>query len=248
MTDGYAVTAQFYDVMAATVRAPVEAQIASRLVGLDICIGPILDIGAGTGLTSALIARVLPGAEILAIEPDPAMRSALMTRVWSDPALRRQVSILPSTIGDAILPDRIAGAVAAASIHHFDPAGRRGLLARLAERLAPEGRVIIEIQCPVAAEIERSRFVQCRMGRVDYEGWLEASAIGSDRQRWRMTYRASIEGREIDKQIAEYDCWTVSARSLVEQAVECGLVGIADNDLVVLTPADRQLHGGVSPT
>lgn len=92
---GYAVTAQYYDPLAATGHAEVDAQIAAALAGLETKAGPVLDIGAGTGLTTALIAASLPEAEVWAIEPDPAMRPALMTRVWNDPDLRRRVTILP---------------------------------------------------------------------------------------------------------------------------------------------------------
>lgn len=115
--------------------AVVDAAIAAALGPLRHVRDPVLDIGAGTGLTTALIARAAPHAEILAIEPDPAMRSALMTRVWSDPDMRQRVTIMPMDALSAPLPERIAGAVLSASLVHFSPDERRCLWARLASRL-----------------------------------------------------------------------------------------------------------------
>ncbi|MEO1367482.1 MAG: class I SAM-dependent methyltransferase, partial [Acidobacteriota bacterium] len=123
----YAITAQFYDAVAADQRAAVDAEIATALRGLDVRSGPVVDVGAGTGLSTRLIARALPEAEVLAVEPDPAMRAALMTRIWSDPDLRARVSIVPSDLSSAPLPAVIAGCVASASLVHFDPPRRRAL-------------------------------------------------------------------------------------------------------------------------
>ena len=92
---GYSVTASFYDAVAAEAHAGIDTEIAAALQGMSTDAGPIVDIGAGTGLTTALIAAALPQSTILAVEPDPAMRAGLMTRIWSNPDLRRRVSILP---------------------------------------------------------------------------------------------------------------------------------------------------------
>ncbi len=87
--------------------------------------GPILDIGAGTRLTTAL-----------------------MTRVWDDPGLRRRVTILPFSALDASMLSVIAGAVLSASLVHFLPHERQRLWPLLVERLAPDGRIVVEVQCP----------------------------------------------------------------------------------------------------
>ncbi|NLR73377.1 class I SAM-dependent methyltransferase [Novosphingobium sp. ERN07] len=235
--EGYAITAQYYDPLAAATHADVDRQIAAALEGLDTALGPIVDIGAGTGLTTALIARTLAAAEILAIEPDPAMRSALMTRIWSDPDLRERVTILPFGALSAPLPEQIAGAVLSAALVHFAPADREMLWALFAERLAQTGRIVVEVQCPTADDMPDTQMASVQVGRINYQASASAQRIGPDRQRWHMSYRAGIGERELRCDQTTYECWVVSADTIVAEAARAGLTGRITNDLVVLTRA-----------
>jgi len=185
----YTITAQFYDCMATDQHASADAAIAKALAGLDTSVGPILDIGAGAGLTTQVIASALPRAQIHAIELDPAMRAALMTRVWASADLRKRVTIVPGSVLDEDLPTQIAAAVASASLVHFSPEGRRRLWAILAARLAHGGRAILEIQCPEAIDIPETLMASACVGRFKYEGVAEARRVDSERQQWYMTYR-----------------------------------------------------------
>jgi len=232
--NGYAVTAQFYDVMADDQHSAVDTQIAAALTGLDTTAGPVVDIGAGTGLTTRVIATTLPDADIFAVEPDPSMRCALMARVWSAPDLRRRVSIIPMGIMDAPLPATIAGAVLSASLVHFSPKERAKLWALLANRLVAGGRVIAEVQCPYAVAIPQMQMVGSRIGRVEYEGQASAELLDEQRQRWCVTYRSVLDGKELACDSATYDCWTISADKIVAEASAAGLVGRADGNLVIL--------------
>ncbi|MCC5888188.1 MAG: class I SAM-dependent methyltransferase [Gammaproteobacteria bacterium] len=232
--NGYAVTAQFYDPMTEASHAQVRAQITDALRGLETKSYPVVDIGAGTGLTTRAIAAVMPEAEILAVEPDAFMRPALMTRIWSDPDLRRRVSILPMSILDAPLPPIIAGAVASASLVHFSPADRARLWTLLEERLLPDGRVVIEIQCPVSKEVPETLVATERIGGVRYEGWARASPLDEQRLHWHLTYVARYGDSEIDRQSTDYVCWAISSRDLLTEARAAGLDGAVSGDLVVL--------------
>lgn len=234
MTSGYGVTAQYYDPLAETAHAEIDTRIGAALAGLAFKNGPVLDIGAGTGLTTRLIAATLPGAEIWAVEPDAAMRPALTTRVWSDATLRDRVTILPMGVLEAPLPKTISGAVLSASLVHFSPADRVRLWAELGERLAPKGRVIVEVQCPEAIDIPSTLMARARIGRIEYEGWAAAKRLDHDRQLWRMTYRACLEGQEITRDIGEYVCWTISADQVVREADAAGLGARIDGPLVIM--------------
>ncbi len=236
---GYAVTAQFYDPMADASHAHVRVQISEALKGLEAGDHPIVDIGAGTGLTTRAIACALPEIEILAVEPDPVMRSALMTRVWSDPDLRRRVSMLPMSILDAPLTPVIAGAVTSASLVHFSPEERARLWKLLAERLLPAGRIVIEIQCPLATEVPETLLASERIGRIHYEGWARATPVDPQRQHWHMTYITRCGDIEIARQSTDYVCWVVSAQDVLEEARSAGLAGTVTGDLVVLRKAAR---------
>jgi hypothetical protein len=70
-----------------------------------------------------------------------------------------------------------------------------------------------------------------KVGRAEYQGCARAESVGSDRQRWRITYRAMLAETEIDCQVAEFVCWTLSAGQLVDEA---GLSAEAVGDLVVM--------------
>lgn len=231
---GYDITAPFYDVLADESHANVDGQIAAQLRGLEACDGPIIDLGAGTGLTTRLIAAALPEARILAVEPHPAMRAALMTRICSSHDLRRRVSVLPQPIFQAPLPPVVAGIVASASLVHFDAEERQRLWALLAARLAPRGRIIVEIQCPEAIDLPQQRMATARVGQIDYEGYAEARRIDGERQLWRMTYRSSLAGTELERQSTEYLCHAVSARQVVSEGVRAGFRGEIVGDLVCL--------------
>ena len=236
----YAVTAQFYDAVASEHQSAVNAQIAEALTGLDTAGHPVVDIGAGTGLTTQLIASALPEAEILAVEPDPAMRPAIMTRVWSDPDLRRRVSILPMSILAAPIPPVISAAVASATLVHFSPEGREQLWALLSARLARGGLAVIEIQSPTAEDVPDTCIATAQVGQVDYEGWASARQIGDARLHWRVRYVARLGGVEIDRQCTDYVCWAVSAKQVLAEAATFGLVGYATKDLVVLNRTVEQ--------
>lgn len=237
---GYAVTAQFYDAVAGEQHREIDTQIAEVLAEIETRGHPVVDIGAGTGLTTKVIAGALPEAEIFAVEPDPAMRPALMARVWSDPDLRRRVSILPAPILSAPLPPVVSAAVASATLVHLSPEERSRLWSLLFARLSPGGRAVIEIQCPVARDIPESRVATAQIGRIEYEGWASARRVDALRQRWSMTYVARLDGVEIDRQSTDYVCWVASAEQVLAEAAASGLVGHEASSLVVLhKPASR---------
>lgn len=235
MASAYGVTAQYYDPLTATAHAETERRIEAALAGLDCAHGPVVDVGAGTGFTSVLIARTLPAAEILAVEPDPAMRPSLMTRVWSDPELRRRVTILPFEILAAPLPAQISGAVLSASLVHLAPSERTALWASLGGRLAASGRILVEVQCPQADDLEEAEAASAQVGRMTYRAWASARRVADDRQRWRMTYSASLDGVELVRETTSFDCWNVSADAIVAEAAQAGLAGAIQGDLVILS-------------
>ena len=103
--------------------------------------GPVrvLDLGAGTGLLSSVLAGVLPEASFLLLDEAPAMLERASERLA--PLGDRVVTVVADLRDD--LPagpfDVIASALA---IHHLDDAGKADLYRRAAERLAPGGVLV----------------------------------------------------------------------------------------------------------
>lgn len=234
----YAVSAQYYDLFASLARAEVEERTAAALMGLDSQAGPVLDVGAGTGRSTSLIASTLPEAEIFAIEPDPAMRAALMMRITLDEDLERRVTVLPYDILNAPLPSQISGALLSASLVHFDPCARLMLWKLLARRLVPSGRAIIEIQCETAEDIAETPLGEFAIGRAKYRASASARKIGEDRQTWRIEYVASLDGQILSRDVVSYDCWAVSNERVVKEAVSAGLIAQVHEELIVLRQAE----------
>lgn len=116
------------------------------------------------------------------------MRAALMARVWNDPDLRRRVTILPTDTLLAPLPARIAGAVLSASLMHLSPDERRRLWTMLSHRLAPGGKINVELQARTAIDIHVTVIALVQVGRMTYTGTAQATALPGERQRWTMAY------------------------------------------------------------
>ncbi|MEU3252269.1 class I SAM-dependent methyltransferase [Streptomyces sp. NPDC006997] len=107
---------------------PDYARAAVRWA-LESAPGPrVLDLGAGTGkLTGTLLAL---GADVTAVEPDPAMRAELRRALPDVPALAGGAEAIP-------LPDASVDAVLAGNaLHWFDMAAAGPEIARV---LAPGG-------------------------------------------------------------------------------------------------------------
>ncbi|GHC79407.1 hypothetical protein GCM10007079_17500 [Nocardiopsis terrae] len=119
--DPYDRSGQFLDLMIATWWEHNGATVAEALKDLPADAGPVVDAGAGGGRGTGLIARTLPDAHVLAVEPSLLLRSVLLARVFEDPDLRTRVSVDGDDLLAARLPDRIGGLVAANLIGHLGP-------------------------------------------------------------------------------------------------------------------------------
>jgi pyochelin biosynthesis protein PchG len=173
----YTPSAEFFDLVAQAHAATASGPAVARaLAGTDTSHGPVLDIGAGTGLVTAAIARVLPDAEIWAVEPASGMRGVLTSRVFGDPDLRRRVTVTADSAPDLDVPDRISAAVLCGVLGHLDAGQRKRLWKLLRERLHPGGRVVVElmgIERPIA--LPATRMAIAHAGQHRYEWWLSGT-------------------------------------------------------------------------
>ncbi|MFB9836181.1 class I SAM-dependent methyltransferase, partial [Actinoallomurus acaciae] len=181
-------SAEFFDLVAGTHTATSSGPAVARaLAGLDTADGVIVDIGAGTGLVTAAVARALPDAEILACEPATGMRAVLTSRVFGDPDLRRRVTVTDGSAPDLELPDRIGAAILCGVLGHLDAGQREHLWSRLRERLVPGGRVVVELMgVAEPVTLPPARMATAHAGRHRYEWWFSGAPDPEDASAMRL--------------------------------------------------------------
>ncbi|MGV9505487.1 Gfo/Idh/MocA family oxidoreductase [Streptomyces tendae] len=167
----YTPSAEFFDLVAAEHTATASAPaVAALLADADLSTGPVVDIGAGTGLVTEAVARARPDAEILACEPAVGMRAVLTSRVFSDPDLRSRVTVSADAAPDLVLPDQVSVVLLCGVLGHLDADGRARLWRRLNRRLAPGGLVVVELmQFEEPSALPETRLATATAGRNRYE-------------------------------------------------------------------------------
>ncbi|MDN6304507.1 MAG: class I SAM-dependent methyltransferase [Corynebacterium sp.] len=195
--DRYAATAGAYDLFAAGYRAGQVAALDAvrpKLLPRD---GPILDIGAGSGLNSVWVLTHVPDSEVVALEPSPSMRALALGRVAEHPEWFTRITVRPEDFFSAPLPPTIGGAILLGVLGHFDPGERAAVLAELAARLPEGGAALIDLQDPeTPARVEPFEFTAAQIGQLSYRGIAEAWPDGGERMRWRMTY-LTLDGERV---------------------------------------------------
>ncbi|WP_432162614.1 Gfo/Idh/MocA family oxidoreductase [Streptomyces tendae] len=167
----YTPSAEFFDLVAAEHTATASAPaVAALLADADLSSGPVVDIGAGTGLVTEAVARARPDAEILACEPAAGMRAVLTSRVFSDPDLRSRVTVTADAAPDLDLPDQVSVVLLCGVLGHLDADERARLWRRLNRRLAPGGLVVVELmQFEEPLTLPETRLATATAGRHRYE-------------------------------------------------------------------------------
>ncbi|MCC3312334.1 class I SAM-dependent methyltransferase [Nocardia africana] len=224
MSEEYAAAAEFYDLMATPYVASVEPALAALLAEVDTIAGPVLDIGAGTGLSTMLVADAVPDARIIAVEPAPAMRAVLLSRLAARKDLRERITVLPSGFLDTELPAQCSAVVGLGVIGHFDAATRPRVWHALATALVPDGTAVVEIQRPGRVEVSPDRrYTTARAGLLRYEGWSRAEPVDAESLVWHMTYRTYRDDRLLQEVTARHRVWPAGADRLAGEARAAGL-------------------------
>ena len=224
--DAYAPAAEFYDVLARRFVEALREPLASALAGANPTVGPVLDIGAGTGLSTVLVAEAIADAEILAIEPSPSLRAILLSRLAARDDLRGRVTVLPRTFeqAEAHLPTHVGGAVVLGSLGHLQTAERGRLWEFLARGLGPGCPGVVQLLAPERPEGQPlTRYASEQIGRRTYEGWSAAEPAGAQCLRWTMTYRIVENGRLLEERTVPQNYATPGQAALVAEAAAAGL-------------------------
>ncbi|MDT0269018.1 Gfo/Idh/MocA family oxidoreductase [Streptomyces sp. DSM 44915] len=216
---GYEGPAEFFDLGAREHTDRTGPAVVAALAGLDPASGPLLDIGAGTGLVTRHIAEAFPACEIVAAEPAAGMRAILTARLAERPDLARRVTVLPAAAHEVALPERLSGAVLCGVLGHLAPAARRALLTGLAARLAPGAPLVVEVMgltTPVSMPPTRLR--RATLGRLRYEWWMSGEPSGPERMRLATSWRVFDRDRLVREVRDHYHWHTVSLPQLARES------------------------------
>lgn len=227
-------TAEFYELLATAHWERTGLELLDLLEGVDPAAGPIVDVGAGTGIGLPYLLAAVPDAEVYAIEPSKSMRTALHTRLLLDPSLHGRVTVDPRPLSEA-LPERASAVVLSAVLGHLDGV-ERSLLWRYAVDHMPAGApMIVEILPPHRPiVVEDTRYRSLPVGRFTYEGWQSGEPADDRSMRWTMTYRVLDGDSLVSEQrvTSTYRCWSPDD---VRQEVEpLGLSMTEHGDAVVI--------------
>ncbi|MGF1663070.1 MAG: class I SAM-dependent methyltransferase [Kineosporiaceae bacterium] len=209
----YERTAEYVAVLLGPPWQVLGPALAAALEGLDPAAGPVVDVGAGSGLGTRVIAQALPGAEIIAIEPDRALRTALLATVIADPELRSRVTVEPCDLLATSLPPRLGAIVALNVLGHFPPADRCRMWRLAADRLAPGGVVVVDLAPPNRPEhVAASPMGEVVVGRHRYTGTARAEPAGDDAVTWEMSYRVTDDQDRVLADFSARQHWHVLDR------------------------------------
>lgn len=238
LSDPYAAaTAEFYELLATAHWQRTGADLVGWLDGVDPTAGPIIDVGAGTGIGLPYLLAAVPGADVHAIEPSRAMRTALHTRLLLDPTLHGRVTVDPRPLKDA-LPERASAIVLSAVLGHLDEIDRYRLWRFAAERTPTGAPVVVEVLPPYRPiEVAPVRYAVRPVGGFTYEGWQSGEPADARTMRWTMTYRV-LDGEALVSEHtvrSTYRCW--SPDDVREEVEPFGLTATEHGDAVIVRSA-----------
>ncbi|MDT0269021.1 class I SAM-dependent methyltransferase [Streptomyces sp. DSM 44915] len=219
VADYYTASAEFYELVAARHVATSAGPLTTALAGLDTRHGPVVEIGAGTGRVTEVIARALPGVPLIAVEPSTPMRAMLTSRVVGDPDLRRRVTILAEPAQRVELPERISAVVVFGVVGHLTREERAALWRMLGERLPAGGPIVVELMGAGATRpIPPFRMLRETIGEQTYEWWTEAEPVAGDLMRWRTTWKVFRAGRLVRTTSDVYSWENLTLEALAAEA------------------------------
>ena len=237
-------TAEFYDLLATAHWQTFGLQLLDLLSGADPSAGPILDIGAGTGVGLAYLLTAVPDARIHALEPSRAMRTALHTRLALDNDLRRVTTVEPHTLEQAELPERACALVASAALGHLGDDERARLWRYVAEQMPAGAPAVIEVLPPDRPlTVPPTRYRELRVGEYVYEGWQQGEPADEFHMAWTMTYRVLRDQDEVASYSvrSRWRCFGVD--DLRAEIEPFGLTLSEHEDCVVVTRQGDDVRG-----
>jgi SAM-dependent methyltransferase len=183
--DSYTATAEFYDLLQATEHRALAERLIRRWLGQP-SVG-VLDVGAGTGLATAMLAHQVD-VPVHAVEPAAPMRSVLLSRLAGRPDLLARIRVHAAPVQELGLRNVADAALCLNTMGCLDSGERAAALRAIRTALVPGGVLIV--QRPPDAIGEPSRpLPSWHLGGDVYGGEILTTDAGSGHVRWRFVYR-----------------------------------------------------------
>lgn len=180
----YGVFAQYFDLLYADTvqeryRQPLACLTGAARLG-------VLDVAAGTGLSTAVLADLCPGVPVFALEPSTSMRIGLYGRLAADPVLRARTTVLGCRAEDLKLVGAVDVAACLDATFGLPAAVRQVVWARIARALTPGGVLVTDFPPAGAGTVRAAteRLVgEVRVGRHTIRASFAVEPDG-ERQLW----------------------------------------------------------------
>lgn len=213
--DHYSLAVPFYDLWHEDGHVPLVRELLPPL--LKGVRRSVVEIGAGTGLITRLIARETP-AEIYAVEPSLGMRSVLVNRLAEDLELLSRVTVLPCGALDVQVDEPVEAIVMISVLQSFDAGQRAELWRVLARQLEPGGLLIFNWrERSVRGPGELETVGSYQVGRHVYEVAGQVLEVAGEGVTARHVYRVRHRGVVISEdEVVSTGHWPSGGRLAAE--------------------------------
>jgi SAM-dependent methyltransferase len=185
-----AATAEFHDLLASSMWEGFGLLLLDLLADVDPSVGPILDVGTGTGFGLAYLRAAVTGCRVFAVEPSRGMRTALHARLHDQAGDLGDVTVWPTPLLAARLPERACALVAATVLGHLSQDERDLLWRFVAERMPAGSPAVVGVLPPARpVSVPLVRYGQRAVGDLLYEGWQSGEPIDDHTMARTMVYR-----------------------------------------------------------
>ena len=221
--ESYVESGEFYEILSEDEWALRSDAIENQLKSIPLSSDPIIDIGAGTGRGIELINKVLPGADIIAIEPNAVMRVGLMSRIMANKGLIDKVNIIPDFLQNYTLPSKLSSVFMFGMLGFFDERSRIKLWDDLSSKLNKDGLIFIDtMMISKPMNVPLKRIANKKIGLFDYEIWMKGDVVDENLERWTITYLVKDEDKEIRNFNLSYGWYTFGLDKIEKESKEFG--------------------------
>lgn len=165
----------------------------------------VLDIGAGTGLLSALVLEVFPNATFTLVDLSAEMLDRARQRFQNQPGFEFNVLDLEQ---DALVGAHDV-AISALALHHIEPARLQGVFAKIHKVLEPGGIFINADQTLGTTVTNEEKYSQAWHRTIRAQGATEADAAAAV-ERMKADKTSTLEDQLAWLRAAGFtdvDCW-----------------------------------------